>query len=184
MKLIPNIIGYHTNDKTRCENFIKNSIGIFSEDTHWLGYGMYFWDNKSNATYWKDEKFRKHKEINVLWITQANIIIDEILDLTDIEVAKTFEKLWEDYSSKKGFLQNENNEIPIGKKIDMLFDFYDELSNEYKVIKCYGQYKGIKDLNIFYRTNNCKITNKVRVIYSVRDEKKISNPKLLEECLR
>ena len=59
MNFVPNIIGYHANDKEKCQKFVENSICIFSEDTYWLGYGMYFWDTMSNAVYWKTEKFRK-----------------------------------------------------------------------------------------------------------------------------
>lgn len=178
MQLIPNVIGYHTNDKNRSIKFINNLSCIFSEDTHWLGYGMYFWDNLHNAVYWKTEKFRKHKKINEIWITKSNVLLDNILDLTDTTEAKNFELLWNDYANKKDYNTAQSNNIPIGEKIDRLFDFYDL---KYLSIKCYGKYTKIRDLDLFNNTKGCKITQRVKVIYSIRDKCKIKNPVFVKE---
>jgi len=178
MDMIPNIIGYHTNDKDRCEKFINNFECIFSEDTYWLGYGMYFWDTKSNAVYWKNEKFRKHKNINIIWIVKANIILDSILDLTDTENAEDFENLWNEYIQKENI---SDAQIPIGKKIDILFDFF-EL--EYKAVKCFGDYYNniyIKNQDIFKTT---KITQKIKTIYCVKNSENIKYPTFSEEFKR
>ena len=74
-----NIIGFHTNTKDKIKNFIEKGIPITSEDTTWLGTGMYFWDNLSNAKYWKNEKIRKNEgSEETIKIIKANIIIDDI----------------------------------------------------------------------------------------------------------
>ena len=57
----PNVNVYHTNDRLKIENFLETSELIISKDTNWLGSGMYFWDNLSNAKYWKNEKLRKRE---------------------------------------------------------------------------------------------------------------------------
>lgn len=50
----PNSILYHCNDKTRCQKFLDNKKFMIEskEDGIWLGNGMYFWDNLSNAKFW------------------------------------------------------------------------------------------------------------------------------------
>ena len=54
------IKGYHCNDLERTKKFVENKELIMTqEDGYWLGKGMYFWDNLSNAHYWKKEKERK-----------------------------------------------------------------------------------------------------------------------------
>ncbi len=181
MNFVPNIIGYHANDKEKCKNFVGKSIYIFSEDTYWLGYGMYFWDTFSNAVYWKTEKFRKHQYIDCVWIVKANILVEDILDLTDTEIVTQFEELWNNYSNMKEIEIAEQNEIPIGKKIDMMFDFY-EL--KYKVIKCCGNYHRITDSSIFSNTKKCRITQKSKVIYSVRNKDAVKNQVFIEEYMR
>lgn len=62
MEIRENIKVYHCNDKQRCEKFLKedNYLIWSEEDGIWLGSGMYFWDNLSNAKYWKGEKNEKH----------------------------------------------------------------------------------------------------------------------------
>lgn len=173
--MLPNIIGYHANDRERIDKFISLNIPIFSNDTHWLGYGMYFWDNFSNAEYWKDQKFKKHSQICELAIIKVNIIIDEILDLTDLENAKLLDRLWSKYVEKTG--KNEN--IPLGKKIDILFGLFPDLKRQYKVIKCFGKYKDeLKNLEIFEDT---RIMQGAKTIYCVRETKKIKNPVLYKE---
>ena len=44
----------YENNINEVENFLKTNELIISKDTNWLGSGMYFWDNLSNAKYWKN----------------------------------------------------------------------------------------------------------------------------------
>ena len=67
-ELTPNIIAYHTNYDFKCNHFIKTKTPIISEDTYWLGDGMYFWDNLSNAKFWVNKKkkdYRRNSLINL-----------------------------------------------------------------------------------------------------------------------
>ena len=98
----PNIIGYHTNSKIKCKNFMDNeNYLIWSKDTHWLGDGMYFWDNLSNADYWLSEKKRKEPQIKEWSIVSANIYLNKMLDLTDEKIVEQYNKLWVSYCEKR-----------------------------------------------------------------------------------
>lgn len=183
MELRSNIVGYHVNDSERCKDFLENKKMIFSADTHWLGYGMYFWDNPSNANYWVVQKKRKIKEeqqnIKELYIIQGNIFLDQLLDLTDTDILQNFEKLWQAYCEHKGCSKSEL----LGIKIDRLFDFYDELNLQLKVIKVHAEYPYTpkrKFLNYSDSKNKVQATYKIKTIYSVRDEECITNQKLKE----
>lgn len=47
---------YHSNTKEECDTFISQENYLIESknayDDKWLGYGMYFWDNKGNAVWW------------------------------------------------------------------------------------------------------------------------------------
>lgn len=89
----PNSILYHCNDKTRCQKFLDNKKFMIEskENGIWLGNGMYFWDNLSNAKFWYRKKQQKHNE---LLIVQSNVYTDFLLDLTDLDVCNKMEQLW------------------------------------------------------------------------------------------
>lgn len=51
------IILYHSDTEKKCEEFIakKDALVLSNnlKDDIWLGDGMYFWDNRGNANWWK-----------------------------------------------------------------------------------------------------------------------------------
>lgn len=171
-----NIIGFHTNNKKKIKNFIEKGIPIISEDITWLGRGMYFWDNISNAKYWKNEKIRKgevlEKDIDII---KANIIIDDILDLTDKETCEAFNYLWNGISYKKRCKIKDNE---LGKKIELIFEMYSYLKESIKVIKCFGNYKN--NIDKFDFLNGSRLTLNSKTIYCVIDYNCIKNPKIIE----
>lgn len=177
MELRANIIGYHVNDKDRCEKFVNNDeYIIFSNDTCWLGYGMYFWDNQANAKYWINQKKRKEKDIQYIGQVQANIFIDKLLDLTDEDVLDTFNVLWEQYCSKARINKNQ----PIGIKIDRLFDFFKLIEDSFKVIRVFGKYENSIERDFLtYQTkkdsSSAKPTNKIKMVYCVRSYEYVCN---------
>lgn len=172
----PNIIGYHANTKDKILNCLANKNLIEYKDTDWLGKGMYFWDNIGNAHYWKNEKIRKEEgtEIEIL---QANIYIDEVLDLTDTQNLKFINNLWERFVS--GNLKKDIPQNQLGKRLDYLFEaFSDKFS--YGVIKAYGKYKTEHTtFYSFFKGSNISIRNKI--IYSVKKNECITNYKLYKE---
>ena len=110
MEIIPRIIVYHTNDVKRSEEFLTNNkYIIISEDLDWLGKGMYFWDNISNAKYWIQKKKKDYEEI---MITESIIALDENLDLTDDSILIRIEELWKEFCIKeKETIDNINHNI-------------------------------------------------------------------------
>lgn len=174
--LRPNIIGYHTNIDKKILSCLSNGNLIIFKDTFWLGRGMYFWDNLGNANYWKYEKIRKGEgTVLDIKIIQANIFVDNILDLTDSQNLEFIDKLWERFVKN-----NIKEKIPkehLGKRLDYLFESFPEYFS-YGVIKALGVYKYVSTNTFFKETN---ISVKSKLIYSVKKKDYIANFKLYEE---
>ena len=165
-----NIKGYHVNDERRCLKFLQDKdYLIISKDKFWLGLGMYFWDSTNNADYWMGEKIRKKPDEKYIKVS-ANIYIDEeiLLDLSDGIVEDRLECLWKMYCSSK----KEDEDQPLGIKINKLIDFYDMLK-DIKVVKGIGDYDSSKDKEERFIDSGekCKprIKGNQKTIYCVRD---------------
>lgn len=183
-ELRANIIGYHVNDEERCKKFISDEdYLIYSKDTMWLGFGMYFWDNNANADYWISQTKRKKPKTKKIAKVMCNIYIDSLLDLTDNDTLNTFEELWQEYCKKEKCEVSEK----LGIKLDRIFDFFEVIDNTFKVVKVYGKYEKTPtrkfiDSNYLGKrigTNDFP-THKVKCIYSVRDMNYIINRRLVE----
>lgn len=166
----PNSILYHCNDKTRCQKFLDNKKFIIEskEDGIWLGNGMYFWDNLSNAKFWYRKNQQKHDE---LLIVQSNVYTDFLLDLTDLDVCNKMEQLW-----NKVYKENEikipKDKITLGVKLNYLYDYYDMFKDVYQVIKVIGKYKKTPQ-NSFYKydldSRRAEPTTAIKCIYNVKN---------------
>lgn len=169
----PNSILYHCNDKTRCQKFLDNKKFMIEskEDGIWLGNGMYFWDNLSNAKFWYRKKQQKHDE---LLIVQSNVYTDFLLDLTDLDVCNKMEQLW-----NKVYKENEikipKDKITLGVKLNYLYDYYDYydmFKDVYQVIKVIGKYKKTPQ-NSFYKydldSRRAEPTTAIKCIYNVKN---------------
>lgn len=166
----PNSILYHCNDKTRCQKFLDNKKFMIEskEDDIWLGNGMYFWDNLSNAKFWYRKKQQKHDE---LLIVQSNVYTDFLLDLTDLDVCNKMEQLW-----NKVYKENEikipKDKITLGVKLNYLYDYYDMFKDVYQVIKVIGKYKKTPQ-NSFYKydldSRRAEPTTAIKCIYNVKN---------------
>ena len=166
----PNSILYHCNDKTRCQKFLDNKKFMIEskEDGIWLGKGMYFWDNLSNAKFWYRKKQQKHDE---LLIVQSNVYTDFLLDLTDLDVCNKMEQLW-----NKVYKENEikipKDKITLGVKLNYLYDYYDMFKDVYQVIKVIGKYKKTPQ-NSFYKydldSRRAEPTTAIKCIYNVKN---------------
>lgn len=166
----PNSILYHCNDKTRCQKFLDNKKFMIEskEDGIWLGNGMYFWDNLSNAKFWYRKKQQKHDE---LLIVQSNVYTDFLLDLTDLDVCNKMEQLW-----NKVYKENEikipKDKITLGVKLNYSYDYYDMFKDVYQVIKVIGKYKKTPQ-NSFYKydldSRRAEPTTAIKCIYNVKN---------------
>lgn len=165
-----NIIAYHVNDYERCKKYVEdNEYLIFSKDTKWLGYGMYFWDNNSNADYWIGQKKRKELSGKKIAKTKSNIFIDRMLDFTDSDHRKMFNDLWGKYNELEGVGTKEL----LGIKLDKLFDYFPILKENFFVIRIYGNYKYTpKDELVVYEMDSvgCEPITHVKTIYSVKNK--------------
>ena len=132
--LRPNSILYHCNDSTRCQKFLQDHTYVIEsqEDGIWLGSGMYFWDNATNANYWLKQKSSKQPE-EKFEIVIAHVYMDHMLDLTDIDICKNIETLWKTYKQKSG-LDTPDNET-LGYKLNTLYDYFPSFKEMYHVIK-------------------------------------------------
>lgn len=124
--------GFHANDKTRCEKFLSNySYLIISEDTDFLGNGMYFWEQQSRAEWWLKEK---HKDV----IVCAEIITDDMLDLNDPVVCSKIQHLYERIGSavKNRYIKRyPKMDMQTGVKLNVLFESFSSYMNAFKVVR-------------------------------------------------
>jgi len=128
------VIGYHANEYQKCERFLSGKFEV-SNDTDWLGTGMYFWDNLSNAKYWKREKVRKgdppHEE--ACKIVKARISCEHLLDLADTEIPAGFCRLWQGAKHKIG--NDKRSNMGFGQKIDFIIFYYSDMQDDCLVVK-------------------------------------------------
>lgn len=176
--LRPNILAYHVNDKVRCETFISNgNYLIISKDTTWLGLGMYFWDNQSNALYWLKEKQRKDRDNEIYICAKCNLILQEeiVLDITDKKTANKIDELWSKYIKiSKEYI----NEKRIGVKLDILFRILPNFK-EYGVIKAHAIYPKDRYIDFFKSEyGRCHISSNVKTIYLVKKSELAINREL------
>ena len=172
---------YHSNKKEECEKFISQEDYLIksknSKDDIWLGKGMYFWDNMGNANWWNKKQCYKNPDIEYV-IAVVNARLDELLDLTDFDIYMKLEELWKTICEK----MKKDPYIPLGNKLNFLFDSQG-LEAIYAVIKVYGKYNATPSAGVFkfdYQTMKAEPTIGVKCIYSIRDERCITEKELIK----
>lgn len=166
-----NSLLYHCNDRKRSMKFLSSDtyMIISQEDGKWLGQGMYFWDNLSNARYWKGEKRRKRPEEDFI-IVRARVSMEKLLDLMDQDICESIWEIWNAWKKRAKIVSDENN-IPLGKKLNVLYKMIPEFKNSYHVFKIYGKYNKTPPNNLFQYNLNSKLsepTLAVKCIYNVK----------------
>ncbi|ASS50737.1 MAG: hypothetical protein A3D31_14355 [Candidatus Fluviicola riflensis] len=172
MELIPNIVGYHANYDDKIESFVNDRILQISKDTHYMGKGMYFWDNQANAKFWAEKKI-KDSILSHCWIAKASILLDsDILDLTDKDKITEIQILWRAFCNKLGCDMIQ----PLGTILNTLFEYFSSTLGKIKVVKCVGNYSSIKQ-HLFLNElgKNSWIDDRPKTIYSVKCNTKIAN---------
>ena len=182
ISLTPNILGYHSNYRYKVKGFLNKNELILSDDNEYLGKGMYFWDNLSNAKYSANKKIRDNQKVNNIQICKANIILTEpILDLTDSKSIKDIHNLWIYYCKKA---KEEKTHQFLGTILDILFDFFPDF-NEIKVSKCHGDYSRYKKSSFLEKLGTkARIDDRPRTIYSVRCNTRVKNREYFETVTR
>ncbi len=175
-----NLILYHCNDFFRCHRFVhtEDYMIVSKEDGNWLGTGMYFWDNLANAEYWMRKKNRKEPYKNYS-IVAAEIYLDQLLDLTDINVCNKIGRLWEEYQKKN--VINDAKEYGLGYKLNILFQSIPFFRDNFYVAKVYGKYNNTPKNKLWtynVRGNRAEPTASVKCIYCVRNQAAIGEKEM------
>ena len=109
------IIGFHSCDETLKNDLINCKTYLLPKDTsyHWLGYGVYFWENNFQRAVEYAEEIRKkphpsHQKIVNPSVVGAIIHLGNCLDLLD---SKSIELLRIGYQSLKGICEKENRPL-------------------------------------------------------------------------
>ena len=148
---------YHCNHESVTSQLMTGKLVISQHpnDDSWGGRGMYFWDNLGNARYWSKQKCGETKIVRC--VVNFNFD-DDILDLTDYYIESKFAKL---LSLTGDFIKDK----PIGKKIDYLCK-----NIGYKIVRFFGEYEQTPQTDLINDTNiPNKLTNKVKIIYCVKN---------------
>jgi len=172
-EMLPNITGYHANNREKTRAFVDKGVLVYSDDTDYLGYGMYFWDNLSNAKYWAKQKIKKDR-LRYCYISTANVIVDEpILDLTDRETIGLIRRLWLEFCK----LQGAEKSQPLGVVLNTLYEYFDDVLGDMKVAKCMGSYERWSKNQFLSELRNNYIDDRPKVIYTVKCSSKTRNHK-------
>ena len=173
-KLRPNILLYHCNFSEKCKNFLCEDSGLIwsNEDGIYLGDGMYFWDNISNAEYWEKIKQKSSKDTLIL---RCNVFVDKLLDLTDKDICNKVNELWKELNNsmiKRRDYNIYNGKTYLGDKLNLLFKELPTFSESYYVIKAYYKYNKTPQSNLFKYNIYDKIIEPVlniKCIYNVKN---------------
>jgi len=180
------ITAYHCNYKNRLESFVKDNEICVTKDTHYLGDGMYFWDNQYDLDYWEKKKISEAKRDKskepILSITaRISYNTDQLIDLTikeEFEKLLKIKKIVNDAHKRKSDMFED---CALGEVINKLFNSDDALVNAYlsniKVMKVNLRYENILDGYIvkekdYYSRKlhgNQSFSFDIRTIYCVKD---------------
>ncbi|HIW89801.1 MAG TPA: hypothetical protein H9869_08035 [Candidatus Ligilactobacillus excrementipullorum] len=159
---------YHVNSPENIHkvfsSFEKGSKNLYctKEEGFWAGNGMYFWDNKGNAAYWKRTRENRKKLTSATLMADLLIDDDSLLDLTDQEVLNTVNRLWPRVAER--FNLN-NGYYSIGKKINCICEMIPEI----KVVKICGYYPRKKEHSFLEKEKKRPhVTLKSKIIFCVK----------------
>ena len=164
------IDGFHANTKDKCKQFLDNpSCLLLSNDTYYLGYGMYFWDSLEQAEWWRDTK-KGGK--NLAAIITAKIVTDNLLDITSKEVLDALDRLYNNIEAKLAESMSVNGTVLLGKKLDVLFTLCNKELQKYGGIYGVIAYKNRREHQFL---QGSLMTMKPVAIILVKDYKIVSN---------
>lgn len=183
MSIESNLVLYHCNDKKRCSQFIDSDkyMIVSQEDGNWLGQGMYFWDNLGNAKFWMGEKKKKDPS-QEYQIVKARVSMENLLDLTDIDICKAVQQLWDKCEQEMDLPKGKA--VGLGLKLNTLCRSIEAFNTGYNVYKVFGKYnKTPKNQLIIYDLTNDKVEPilSVKTIYNVKKYQAILERSAVEE---
>lgn len=168
---------YHADYKEQNDKFISGEKTLLAsfEDGYWCGKGMYFWDNKSNAEYWKKELTkRKSSELpRSICLASLQYEQDDCLDMTDEKSAESLFKAANEFLNKMD--PSERPRLDMHKTGAVINFVHNALEKKgiraFKVVKMSGDYPNKKKSVFNEKYGKAHATLKNKIIYSVRDGK-------------
>ncbi|KRK63822.1 hypothetical protein FC72_GL001059 [Companilactobacillus tucceti DSM 20183] len=173
---------YHVNDRDIVEEFVNNN-GFYNSHDHgeWAGSGMYFWDNISNAYYWKKQRENRGND-NSFLICKAKLMYndDSILDLTDKNTRIAFNNAWQmlENAYKKCYGKSAIGYVPASAKIDFIIS---EIMTDKEIVKIIATYrpKSKSGNTIYVSKNYPSVDESAKVIICVRENTRLSSRQLI-----
>jgi len=172
---------YHTDTKSRNRKFVLGAFFPSAENGEWCGKGMYFWDNLSNADYWKGK--RRHSAMGEVNVSRSSLRCarNDILDLTSADNSlklKVFARYYaEKYKVPLNFSEN-------GTVINFVHDAYRlDHGSTFSVVKVSGIYGGPYSGVIGSNDKEIKrphATERVKIIYAVRESVLVSDRAIVD----
>ena len=166
---------YHCNTDDNIDKAIETSnysVLKSEKDKFWIGNGIYFWDNLSNAKYWKREKERKtyNKGIKFKFSIGTGIVqLDNLLDLTDSDIRKEVENILKTIYENNPKLEDKG----FGEKINFIFKERQQFKTNYDVIRAHGHYPRQSTKLYYYNQYKVGLTPQVKTIYNVVNDRAI-----------
>ncbi|URN83954.1 hypothetical protein [Acetobacterium wieringae] len=126
-------------------------------------------------------RIKKDSKAEEFKILKGNLIIENMLDLTDLDICKSVSLLWDFLKNKlikdHPELENSLNKAESGKKLNLIFLHIETYKLNYEVIKCAARYPKTPKSNLFEyhfdgnKNNFCEVTTENKIIYNAKTEK-------------
>lgn len=151
---------YHVDSKENNEHFIAgHKIPESMEDGDWGGKGLYFWDNIENAKYWKKTHWKENAYKASIVKTLFKIKDDDLLDLTEPNNVKIFEKSLQSINiraqqSREMDIKNKSDYILKGVSKGYAINYYyrylkEAYNHTFKSVKIVGLYPSVHTSDLF-----------------------------------
>ena len=113
------IVAFCIENNDNYQLIVNEGFKCSTQDNDWLGEGVYFWDEISNAYWWANNAKRDISKEKCIIVCELNCPINKYLEL-DVEM-KMFVDFLTDYENK---MKKYNGSKPVFKSNDMRKKFY------------------------------------------------------------
>lgn len=153
-------IGYHGTLSSACDNISKNGLDpafVIKRTDHWLGQGVYFFDDIEIAKWWAECKKKNLQCLVVVYEAEIVAKKEKVLDLDDNSQVKLFcDRLLSDMSSLKKECSDRGLKLDSKTFRAVYFDYYKENYGISVIIRTFlkqnasykGFYKNGEDLEM------------------------------------
>lgn len=107
-------IGYHGTDKSVADDIVNNGFTCKTNKEHWLGDGIYLYQDIELAKWWTTNPTKKHGiEIKEPVIIECHIEVDEdkVLDLTTLQGYKNYVEKYNSFFNVWAYRAKSNSKV-------------------------------------------------------------------------